>query len=310
MNFRKIAGKIALRYAASGPSFDFKFKEDDKLVRNPNPDGIKKMVTQEYADRFLGKQPKKKVLEKEVSDSVKTQVNKTLENKKRVEEQKKSNKKHSNGLSKPEYIKPGKSVTKQDCDNFVKEFHPAFEETSKWSEGFKNSGALSFSGRLKDENSLFDKMQGRFKERTLDSAGDIVGSRAICKNMNDVQKVIDHVYKTHEVLEHDNSVDEKVRLEGYRAHHFTIKSSDGKLIELQVKTENQQLWSGYTHDTIYKAEDPEIISAKPEIDKYTKAVSDYIYAVDTGKDPGRDFPEAPEVLKKKNLAFPANQIVR
>jgi ppGpp synthetase/RelA/SpoT-type nucleotidyltranferase len=308
MNLRKIAGRVALKYAASGPSFDYKFNEEDseKLVRNPNPHGVKKMVTQEYADRFLGKQPKKSPVENKPAPST---ISKAKENKERVENQKKTNQKHSNGMNKPEYNKKGAEVTKDECVSFIKEFHPAFEEAASWGEGFKKSGAMSFSGRLKDENSLHDKMKGRFKERTLNSAGDIVGSRAICKNMNDVKKIISHVYDTYDVLEHDDSVEEKVRPEGYRAHHFTIKSSDGKLIELQVKTQNQQLWSGYTHDTIYKAEDPEIIQAKPDIDKYTKAVSDYIYAVDTGKDPG-SFPETPEILKKKNLAFPANDIVR
>ena len=227
---------------------------------------------------------------------------KNNDNKKRVEEQKASNKKFTNETSgDPAYQKKGKDVTKEDVDKFVAEFHAAFQETEDWHDNFLANGAKSFSGRLKDEKSLFDKMQGRFTERTLSSCGDVVGTRAICTSVAEQKKLIDFIYKNYEILEHDNSVDDAIRPDGYRAHHFTLKSKDGKLIELQVKTERQQAYSGYTHDTIYKGDDS--IKKNPEVKKFTKALSDALYELDMGR-PGSEIPAAPHVIAQEGLMPP------
>lgn len=230
---------------------------------------------------------------------------KTELNRKRVQEQETSGVKETNGFKEPEFNKPGKEVSKEDVNRFVAQFHKAFQETESWHDGFLEHGAKNFSGRLKDENSLYDKMQGRFGERPLNSVGDVVGCRAICKNIQDQKRLISFIYKNYDVLEHDNSVDKKVRPDGYRAHHFMLKSSDGKLIELQVKTENQQLYSGFTHDTIYKG-DP-AVKNDPEVKKYTKALSDWLYARDLGQRVGAP-PEPPKALKDRGIMFDHSEV--
>lgn len=289
MKQKKIAQKILVRIAAD-------FYDPNKLVHNPNPRGVKEMVTQEYANKFLGGGSSQKSL-----NPLQPHL-KHRENKKRVEVQRKTNIKHRQPLSNPAYNKKGSEVTEQDCKNFIKEFHKTFQETAHWQEGLVKAGAKVFSGRLKDEGSLFNKMQSKFKDRSLNSVGDVIGSRAVCNDLKSLQSVVDHIYKNFDVLEHDDSVEQSQRANGYRAHHFTIKGSDGKLVELQVKTQNQKHWAKYTHDRIYKSKDPEIIAHSDQINAYTKALSDHIHELDKGNNPGKA-PEPPEILKRKNILF-------
>lgn len=281
--------------------------DPEDLVTNPNPYGKKDKVTWEYAQRFEQSKGQKKPQQEQHQEnqSPHTPRDLTEENKQRLQSMDKT-KKPSNQIKDARFEKPGKDVSMEDVKHFISHFEQSFEETTAWDKGFKAAGAKSYSGRLKDANSLFDKMKGRFAGRSLNTVGDVIGSRAICKNIADQQKLIKHIYQNHEIIEHDNSVDGTLRPEGYRAHHFMLKSSSGKLIELQVKTVNQQAWSGYTHDQIYKSKDP-AIQNNPEVNKYTKALSDYIYAIDSGQKPGKP-PEAPQVLKERNMAFDLNQL--
>lgn len=280
---------------------------DDYVHAHPDTE----MSKPEYEHRYgPSKTPTKKRYEYKGGPKPKKQdapptKDKTHHNQQRVEEQEKTGKKETNGLTQPEYNKPGKEVSREVVNKFVAEFYPAFQETESWHDDFLANGAASFSGRLKDENSLYNKMQGRFGERSLNTVGDVVGTRAICKNIQDQKRLIDFIYKNYEVLEHDNSVDKKVRADGYRAHHFMLKAKDGKLVELQVKTPNQQLYSGYTHDKIYKGT-PEIKN-NPEVKKYTKDLSDWLFARDHGKNPGAP-PEAPKILKDHGVLFDHSEV--
>jgi len=304
MRTTRLAFKIVERWLEREAAVPF------EVYQQQHPDTH--MTKPEYERRYgpSGKPPKKHY---EYKGGPKPQPegpqpkpqDKSKDNQKRVEEQEKSGAKGHNGLQQPEYNKPGKEVSMDEVTKFVAEFHPAFVETESWHDDFLANGAQSFSGRLKDEKSLFTKMKGRFGERTLNSVGDVVGTRAICKNIQDQKKLIDFIYKNYDVLEHDNSVDKKIRPDGYRAHHFTLKSKDGKLIELQVKTPNQQAFAGYTHDTIYKGA-PEVKN-DPEVKKYTKALSDYIYAKDQGQQVGKP-PEPPQILKDRNILFDHSEL--
>jgi len=153
------------------------------------------------------------------------------------------------------------------------------------------NGAETYAGRLKDERSLFTKMKGRFADRTMESVNDIIGTRCICKNIQEQKKLINHIYENGLILEHDDSVDGKQRPDGYRAHHFMMQSSTGRLIELQVKTLNQQQFSDFTHP-IYKSP----LKDDAEVKQYTKSLSDYVYEVDSGRQP-ENKPQIPQQLK-------------
>lgn len=305
-----IAHRIFLKLA-DDDRFRFHYDDPDKLVKNPNPHGVREMVTQEYADRFKNKT--KAPVKSEPKTQAKPNADKTEQNKKSVQqysEQKKNNtlKRPDNQLKDPEFHKPGSEVSVEDVQKFRKAFEPTFLETKDWGEGFKENGASSYAGRLKSMPSLYDKMKGRFANRSLDSVGDMVGVRAVCDNIAEQKKLINHIYKNFDVIEHDDSVHTDLRPEGYRAHHFTLRSKDGKLIELQVKTKNQQLYAGFTHDTIYKPSKhlpehvQEQIKNSPEVRKYTKDLSDHLHEIDNGKQVGPP-PEPPKVLKDHGIVF-------
>lgn len=299
-SIQKIAWNIALRFSAVRDHFQY---QKDKLVKNPNPHGVKEWVTKEYADQFLNKTKTPSKEPNPHSNVPAPGKERASFNKKRIAEIKASGKKNSNSFSdlsqenqaKIEQIikKPGAQVTKEDVDLFVDAFKNAFEETKSWHEKFfAEGGAEEYAGRLKDENSLLTKMNGRFANRSLETVGDIVGNRCICKNAQDQKRLVSYIYENCVILEHDDSVETTIRPDGYRAHHFTIQSSDGRLIELQVKTPNQQLYSGFTH-RIYKSP----LKTDPDVQKYTKSLSDYIYEVDNGRTP-KTRPQAPEKLVK------------
>ena len=300
MRFQKLAWKIALRFSAVKDHFEY---HKDKLVKNPNPDGVKEWVTKEYADSFLNKhKPHKPAENKPHATAPAPGKDRASFNKKRIAEIKTSGKKNSNNFNdlppekkaKVEQIikKPGTQVTKEDVDVFVDAFKTAFEETKSWQEKFLAGGAEEYAGRLKDETSLLTKMNGRFANRSLETVGDIVGNRCICKNAQEQKRLVNYIYENCIILEHDDSVEGTLRADGYRAHHFTLQSSDGRLIELQVKTPNQQTYSGFTH-RIYKSP----LKSDPDVLKYTKELSDYIYEVDSGREP-KNRPQAPEKLVK------------
>lgn len=322
----KIAWSVALRFSAVRDSFQFSNKDLQKMVSNPNPQGRKKQVTKQYADEWLashrGKPAPDKaeipLLDVSVSgDSDMAQafikavpkkgkaradynrkVLQHLKNKKSVD----PNFSHKNSFDdlsdqdreKMRSIanKTGSEITKSEVEFFVDKFEDAFEDCKSLSD-FVRSGAETFSGRLKDEGSLFEKLKGKkWSQRKLESLNDIIGTRCVCRNIAEQNRLIDHVYENHMLLEHDDSVNNE-RPDGYRAHHFTIRTSAGRLMELQVKTYNQQLYSDFTHP-IYKEKQWQ---TDPDVAAFTKALSDYVYAVDSGKGEPQVKPKVPEHLK-------------
>lgn len=305
----KIAWSIALRFAAVKDQFEYTQENKADLVRNPNPKGRKEWVTQDYADQFRSS-PSKPTSQEPKTSAPPPGKERAEFNRRRCKEIKESGQKNTNKFigmdeetrKRAEAIskKKGSEVTLDDVVEFVGYFESAYEESQTFAEAFLDGGAKIYSGRWKDEESLFNKMQGRFKNRSLETVGDIIGNRCVCKNAQDQKRLVDYIYENCVILEHDNSVDGEIRDDGYRAHHFTIQSSDGRLIELQVKTSNQQLYSGFTHP-IYKSplieKDEKGKYKYPEVEKYTKALSDYIYAVDSGQNPTNP-PKAPEIVLK------------
>jgi ppGpp synthetase/RelA/SpoT-type nucleotidyltranferase len=340
----KIAWSIAIRFAAVRDSFEFSKKDLQKLVPNPNPEGRKRQVTQQYADEWLAQNRHRPSLNKRNIPILDAQVSgdtdmaqalikavpkkgqsraqynqkvlQHLKNKKSVD----PNFTHKNSFDdlkdedkeKMQSIanKTGSEITKSEVEFFVDQFENAFEECKSLTK-FVGSGAETFSGRLKDDGSLFEKLKGKkWSQRKLESLNDIIGTRCVCKNIAEQNRLISYVYENHILLEHDDSVNNE-RPDGYRAHHFTVRTSSGRLMELQVKTYNQQLYSDFTHP-IYKEKQWQ---NDPEVAAFTKALSDYVYAIDSGKGEPKIKPKVPENLKswlkERNLSeFDFNSLLK
>jgi ppGpp synthetase/RelA/SpoT-type nucleotidyltranferase len=313
----KIAWSIALRFAKVKDKFEI---TESDLVKNPNPKGVKEWVTQEYADQFLSKAKSPKSHGEKLKQNPPQPSDPEMRftppaGKERAEfnrEQLKKrdpsskNKHKFRGLS-PEETKRAEELSKKkgsectfdDIAEFIGFFEKSYEESKNWAKTFLKGGAKTYSGRWKDEQSLLEKMNGKFAHRTLETVGDVVANRCVCSSRADQAKLVDYIYENCVILEHDNIVDNP-RGDGYSAHHFTLEAPDGRLIELQVKTENQQTFSGWSHDAIYKNKEvSENGKPKyPEVAKYALDLGNYINEIDSGKEPSTPPPQPPAILLK------------
>jgi ppGpp synthetase/RelA/SpoT-type nucleotidyltranferase len=218
-----------------------------------------------------------------------------------------------NGLHPPpkaneKYVKPGKDVSVKDARDFIEHFEKGFKEVAGLESVLKEAGATHFAGRLKDEKSLAKKMNERKKSSSLNVQTDIIGARALAGGLHGQQAILDHIKKNHEIVELDDSTS-KARPDGYRAIHALVKTSDGKIAEMQIKTHNQQIFSGFTHDHIYKGK-PEVKKDK-SINDYVVAVSQYLNDVDSGRiEHDMDkIPKAPPAMAKHGMEeFPWDEV--
>jgi len=215
------------------------------------------------------------------------------------------------------FIKPGKELKIEEVDSFIEKFKPDYVEMQTLGANLKAVGANHFGNRLKDKLSLYNKMQGRLKERSLNTATDVIGARALSSSIDGQQNVLKHIQDTYEIVEVEDAT-AKGRPDGYRAIHVLFKTETGKIAELQIKTHRQQIYSGFTHDTIYKPS-PELADefgksddGRPrnrEVANYLNKLSDYLYSLDQGaEDNPKNRPVEPEILKTNGIEFPWHEI--
>jgi len=206
----------------------------------------------------------------------------------------------SNGMTDEAYTKPGGSLTMPETEKFISEFEDDFEKLSALGAELKKAGATDYAGRLKDPHSLYEKMTVRKPDRSLDSMTDIIGLRALTDSIEDQKSVLKKLSSLYDTADLEEMVD-KPRDDGYRAVHAIIKLPSGKTAEVQIKTHLQQIFSGFTHDAIYKGK-PEIKNDKGTR-KFVNDLSSYLYKLDKGKDPG-ERPLEPPILMESGITFP------
>lgn len=215
------------------------------------------------------------------------------------------------------FVKRGADLKIDEVNGFIEKFKPDYVEMQGLGEALKASGAQHFGNRLKDKLSLFNKMQGRLKERSLNTATDVIGARTLSSSIEGQQGVLTHMKENYEMVEVEDS-SKKSRPDGYRAIHVLFRTNTGKIAELQIKTHRQQIYSGFTHDTIYKPS-PELASEmslaedkRPknrEVADYLNKLSDYLYSLDQGeKDMPEKRPKEPELLLANGIEFPWHEV--
>lgn len=230
--------------------------------------------------------------------------------------------KPDNGMGPPPpeneaFVKPGAELSLDEVSSFIDHFKKDYVELQVLAHDLKKAGADHFANRLKDKVSLLNKMKGRLAERSLNTATDVIGSRALASDATKQQSVIQHIKDNYEIVELEDFAD-KGRPDGYRAIHCLFKTESGKITELQVKTHLQQIYSGFTHDTVYKPSDAlkddmmKDTDGRPknrEVAQYLNDLSDYLSDLDKG---GKDHPEKrpvePELLKVNNITFPWEEV--
>ncbi len=213
--------------------------------------------------------------------------------------------KHDNFLSDPRYTQvAGKDVDLMDVSDFVQGFESDFKEDTKELEGhLRAAGASHFGSRLKDRVSLLRKMKTeKLEKRSLNTVTDAIGARGLTDNIKGQQKVLAEVKRRLDIVELEDST-EKGRDSGYRAIHVLYRMKDGRIGELQIKTYRQQLWSGFTHDNVYKA--GKDVAEDPEVKDYTTKISKYLNDLDKGKKEDKSKrPPVPKILSERGIKFP------
>jgi len=197
------------------------------------------------------------------------------------------------------FVKPGDKTTRDDVVRFISHFEADFKSLVTMDKTLKKAGATHFASRLKDSTSLLKKMHGRAKGQTLNQVADVIGARGLAKDLKDQKTMLKSIKGLKIVSIKDSS--DKARADGYRAIHVSFKTPSGKIGELQIKTHRQQIFSGFTHDAIYKG--PLEVKNDPDVVRYSRDLSNYLYDLDQGKAPGKR-PETPESMKKMGIEFP------
>jgi hypothetical protein len=217
------------------------------------------------------------------------------------------------------FVKPGKDLSVEEVESFIEKFKPDYVEMQGLGSTLKSAGASHFGNRLKDRYSLHEKMQGRLGDRSLNTATDVIAARSLADSIDNQKSVLEHMKKNFELIEVEDS-SSKARPDGYRAIHVLFKTKSGKISELQIKTHRQQIFSGFTHDTIYKPskelakEFGKGEDGKPknkEVSQYLTSLSDYLHGLDNGeKDSLEKRPKEPKILLDNGIKFPWGEIDR
>lgn len=131
--------------------------------------------------------------------------------------------------------------------------------------------------RTKDDTSLIKKLYSKgfdyYPEMTDKSA-----ARVICKFKQDVDIVRDLIRNTFEVIKEDNKIHHlDFKEQGYKSVHFDIKLKsgsvdsklyellEGRIAEVQVRTNCEDTWAEIYHDIGYKANSSLSLEIKREI---------------------------------------------
>jgi len=102
--------------------------------------------------------------------------------------------------------------------------------------------------RLKAVDSVLRKL--RRKTTGLAEMQDIAGCRLTVQSLQDIPHIAHVMTDTFETVR-EKDYTEKSRA-GYRAHHLILKASDGRMVEVQLRTEIQHAWANRSEALAYQ----------------------------------------------------------
>ena len=146
----------------------------------------------------------------------------------------------------------------------------------------------TLSGRVKNSQSLLEKVERKRYDRPLEQAEDLVGCRVVCLFLSDLPRLREVVVDLFNVVdESDKIADGAVEAFGYMSVHFicTLKAEysgpryeglgDFKF-EIQCRTILMDAWANVSHYLSYKAE----ASIPEDLRKDFHALSGLFYVAD------------------------------
>ncbi|WP_238917371.1 hypothetical protein [Clostridium sp. YIM B02555] len=131
----------------------------------------------------------------------------------------------------------------------------------------KSIPTQQISGRVKEYNSLEEKIELKNKYQRLDDITDIIGIRIITYLPNNVDKISEIIKKEFEI-DKDNCIDKRIKKDdefGYMSLHLVCKLDDKRLLlpeyrrfenvkfEVQIRSVLQHTWAEIEHDIGYKS---------------------------------------------------------
>jgi ppGpp synthetase/RelA/SpoT-type nucleotidyltranferase/predicted ABC-type ATPase len=138
-------------------------------------------------------------------------------------------------------------------------------------------------GRVKDEDSVLDKLERKPKYDTADKLQDMTGLRVTVGSLDEVRDRVERIKAEYDVVTEDN-YNENPR-GNYRSHHLIVRGEAGQEMEIQVKTRNQDQFGRWAHN-IYKpvTEAHARNYQHADVKKYETGISEYFWDRDNGRE--------------------------
>jgi ppGpp synthetase/RelA/SpoT-type nucleotidyltranferase len=170
---------------------------------------------------------------------------------------------------------------------------------------FQNSRVMH---RTKDTFSSIEKLARKpDRYNTVDDLNDRTGVRVISKDIREVKEAISYIEKNYEIIDEKNYLDNGHPTgSGYRSYHCIIKDKEtGFEAEIQVRTENEDVWANVFHD-LYKPHEAKMrraLDTNPEgVKKYANDYSNYLYNIDCCQIYGT-VPDLPTELAQAGFSY-------
>ncbi|MFJ2493726.1 GTP pyrophosphokinase family protein [Pseudomonas iridis] len=126
---------------------------------------------------------------------------------------------------------------------------------------------FAIESRLKDEESLADKMIRKDYDSPLEDIDDLCGVRVICYYQEDIKNIREIVESEFDVLKKEDKKDSLNDNQfGYTSYHYVIslkkewlahpgaRGLEGLRAEIQIRTMLMHTWSAISHKLLYKRE--------------------------------------------------------
>ena len=162
--------------------------------------------------------------------------------------------------------------------------------------------------RTKDTFSSIEKLARKPDiYNTVDDLNDRTGVRVISKDIREVKEAIAYIEENYEIIDEKNYLDDGHPTgSGYRSYHCIIKDKQtGFEAEIQVRTENEDVWANVFHD-LYKPHEEKMrraLDTNPEgVKKYANDYSNYLYNIDCCQVYGT-LPDLPTELAQAGFSY-------
>jgi ppGpp synthetase/RelA/SpoT-type nucleotidyltranferase len=152
------------------------------------------------------------------------------------------------------------------------------------------------TGRVKNVASALGKLVRKSHYPTAAALQDATGTRIIAKSIQEVNDIVANIRANMTIVEENDYITDPQGT--YRSHHFTIQDSDGMQKEIQVRTNNQDVfaeWAWYVYKPLTPEQEQALVSDSQAVNSYASAMSTHFYYKDIGQQPPPT-PPCPQVV--------------